>query len=1029
MPDVKMKVPFTDPTQYINVGGPDNLANLEQLEISTLLKAVQNRYNDDNIHTYVGDILIILNPYVRFPLYGAELRKWYSGGQYPKDQVAPHPFKVADQAYENMCKSHKAQCFIISGESGAGKTETTKIIVGQIMHLCRAGKTDLEEKIKNLNPFLEAFGNAKTVMNNNSSRFGKYLELMFDDTDGSICGASMSHYLLEKSRVTVRNDKEQNFHIFYQVYAGLAASNRLGDYYLSVPSKNNYLNNPPGPADSKVLDGTLETCGDGLASEWQEVITGMAFIGVEGAPMESLTKILAAILVAGDVKFKEGAADQSQVATQDVVSKTSKLLGIDEAALSKALCVTTLKVRNETQDKFLNVEEAASNRDAMAKMIFNKIFVWVFELCNEILVDPSASSKETCTIAVLDIFGFEVFKKNSLEQMCIDLTNEQLQGFFNQHIFVAEQEEYKAEGIPVDEIKFEDNQPTLDLFLKPKGQGIFSILDEETKLGRGSDLSFTQKCTNSFKAHASKAFKGPRSERDLAFEITHYAGKVTYATEFFRDKNKDKLSDDITQVLQGSSDDLLAKLFDPSRPSNATVSDGKKAPTLVSIFSASLKDLMTRMGKCQPHFIRCLKTNGEKKPHTWDDELVTRQLRYAGVLETIRIRKLGYSFRMEFGDFVKSYNNIAYHYNEDPPKTQETAEKIMAFLKNETKGQEINFDQTAVGSSKVFMKYFHQDLLNSIASEHSKAVSFLQKVVRGHVARQQYLVVRTEARQQKRFIEDLMTSCETNGEGWWNRAKKLVREDEVATADRAGWLEKVKMQAMVAEAETLEKEKKAKETLAKVADEPTFLKTKPAGGYFVWMRNEHVTLKKGALERPWRKKVDPGTGRVYFKNTETRTTTWIDPRTFDFEDRPHNPTQCVGDQLPFGWDKAETDGGTVFYIDHVTNTHHRHHPKEEVANKIQQRAALEVELKAEMDNKLDLINDLKKKEELLTTQIEQEVDPNAKEKLQKRLDATAKTIADNTKKLDMLRSKVDNLNHMINQMQSTKTRDVLIADK
>lgn len=207
------------------------------------------------------------------------------------------------------------------------------------------------------------------VMNNNSSRFGKYLELMFDDTDGSICGASMSHYLLEKSRVTVRNDKEQNFHIFYQVYAGLAASNRLGDYYLSVPSKNNYLNNPPGPADSKVLDGTLETCGDGLASEWQEVITGMAFIGVEGAPMESLTKILAAILVAGDVKFKEGAADQSQVATQDVVSKTSKLLGIDEAALSKALCVTTLKVRNETQDKFLNVEEAASNRDAMAKMV------------------------------------------------------------------------------------------------------------------------------------------------------------------------------------------------------------------------------------------------------------------------------------------------------------------------------------------------------------------------------------------------------------------------------------------------------------------------------------------------------------------------------------------------------------------------------------------------------------------------------------------------------------------------------------
>jgi myosin-3 len=645
-----------------------------------------------------------------------------------------------------------------------------------------------------------------------------------------------------------------------------------------------------------------------------------------------------------------------------------------------------------------------------------------------ILVDPKSANKETCTIGVLDIFGFEVFKKNSLEQMCIDLTNEQLQGFFNQSIFVAEQEEYKVEGIPVDEIKFEDNKSTLDLFLKPKGQGIFSILDEETKLGRGSDLSFTQKCTNSFKAHTSKAYKGPRSDRDLTFEITHYAGKVTYVTENFRDKNKDKLSDDIAQVMQASGDALLAKLFDVNRAANA-VAGGKKAPTLVSIFALSLKDLMDRMGKCEPHFIRCLKTNGVKKAHNWDDELVTRQLRYAGVLETIRIRKLGFSFRMDFADFVNSYNNIAYHYNEDPPQTQETAEKIMAFLKKETKGKKANFDQTAVGKTKVFMKYFHQDMLNAIASEHSGAVTFLQKVVRGHVARQQFFALRTAARKEKRLIDDLFATIEGNGESWCARAKELVKEDEVATSDRAGWLEKVKMQSMVAEADNIEKEKQTKETLAKVADEPQFIKTKAVGGYFVWMRNEHVALKKGALNKPWREKVDAGSGRVYFKNTDTRTTTWIDPRTFDFVERPHNPMECTGDQLPFGWDRAETESGTVFYIDHVTNTHHREHPKEEVGNKITQRAALEVELKEEMDSKLELIRDLSSKQELLLTQLEQEVDPSATEKLQSRLDATNKTIADNTKNLDNLRSKVDILNKIITQMQSNKSRDALLGDK
>jgi len=1017
-----MIVPFEDATKYINVGGEDNLANLQILSEETILAAVKGRYEKDNIHTYVGDILIILNPYIRFPVYTDKIRQWYMGGQYPKDVVAPHPYKVADTAYENMCKYRKAQTFVISGESGAGKTETTKIIVSQIMHLCRAGKTSLEEKIKNLNPFLEAFGNAKTVMNNNSSRFGKYLELMFDDA-GSICGASMSHYLLEKSRVAVRNVGEQNFHIFYQVYAGLAAKNDLADKGLSKPSANHYLNSEGAPPDDVVLKGTLETCGDGLKSEWDEVIEGMKYIHVEGEPIESLTKILAGIIIAGDFEFKDGGNDDSHITNGNIVDKFAALNGVDVDMLKTALTTTSKVTRGEKITKNLDVEKAKSNRDAMAKMIFNKIFVWIFELCNEILVDPTAASKDTCTIGVLDIFGFEVFKKNSIEQMCIDLTNEQLQGYFNHHIFVAEQEEYKAEGIDVAKISFPDNTPTLDMFLK-KG-GIFSILNEETRFPKATDLTFTQKCTAALSSHKSKAFKGPRSDRDTKFTVTHYAGQVEYCTDDFLEKNRDKLSDDITEVLVASGDALLAKLFDPTRPSNqASAGSGKKAPTLCSIFAESLKDLMTRMGKCQPHFIRCLKTNGKKKPHLWEEELVTRQLRYAGVLETIKIRKMGYSFRMAFGDFVKSYNNVSYHYHEDPPQTFETCMKILDSLKNETKSQKQNFDDSEVGKTKVFMKYYHADMLGVIAKRHSSAVSFLQKIVRGHVARQQYLVQRTAARLQTKQANELLTLIESHGEKASENAQKLKKEDEKASQDR-DWLERVKMQAAMAEAEKMQAEEEAKVKLKAVENEPTEVKTKSVNGYFVWQRNEHLTLKKGALESPWRKKLDEATGRYYFKNTETKTTTWIDPRSLDFDERPHNPTECSGDQLPFGWDKAETDNGTVFYIDHVTNTHHRDHPKEEVARKIQQRKKLEADAKEETDKKLELINDLKSKRTLLTTQVGQAVDTASRESLEGRIRDITSTIEKETAFVEEVRSKIDVLDGMIKRMQETKHRECL----
>ena len=363
---------------------------MPELTPDTLLSEIEGRFMAHNIMTYVGDILIVMNPYQRYPIYTKEIAKFYQGMQFSKDALAPHAFFLADVAYQRVTSTGKAQTFVISGESGAGKTETTKIIVGHVMELCKAGKTDLEEKIKQLNPFLEAFGNAKTVMNNNSSRFGKYLELKFD-TMGNICGAAMLHYLLEKSRVTFRNDNEQSFHIFYQLYAGLKASNELENYGLSVPSAHVYLNTPPGPPDADVLGNVLSTCGEqgGVADEWIECKEGMSFIGVADELFTSMTKLLACSVLIGDVEFTEGGNDDAQVSGGNL-DKICELYGVDSETMKAALTTSSTTTRGEKITKNLTKEVAHSYKDAIAKNVFSKIFDWIFETSNKVLVDPKA---------------------------------------------------------------------------------------------------------------------------------------------------------------------------------------------------------------------------------------------------------------------------------------------------------------------------------------------------------------------------------------------------------------------------------------------------------------------------------------------------------------------------------------------------------------------------------------------------------------------------------------------------------------
>jgi myosin heavy subunit len=652
----------------------------------------------------------------------------------------------------------------------------------------------------------------------------------------------------------------------------------------------------------------------------------------------------------------------------------------------------------------------------MAKGVFSKIFDWIFETSNKVLIDPKAPS-DFVTIGVLDIFGFEVFKLNSIEQMCIDLTNEQLQGYFNNHVFVAEQEEYKREGVDVSKISFSDNQQTLDLFLAKKGS-IFAILDEETRFPKASDLSFTQKCSAALGSHPSKAFKAARSERDMMFTVEHYAGPVTYATINFLEKNKDTLSTDIKEMLAGATDTLMKIIYDPAHPSNAVV---KKPPTLASIFKGSLNDLMTRMGMCEPQFVRCLKATSTKTPLHWEVDLVTRQLKYAGVLETIKIRKLGYSVRFEFAAFVKKYKNISYHYHDTVGEDQASCQTLLAGLKKDDGSALI--DDYQVGTSKVFLKYYHGDLLGAEARKHAQALLFLQNIVKGHVARELYQEKLVEARKTREECVRFLRQAEKEGEKYGEKMKKLAKIDDVEGADRP-WMGKLMETAQNAEAEAIEEEEQRAVELEAVADEPAEEKTVAVNGYFTWAANEHLELKVGPLERPWREKTDEATGRKYYKNTETKTTTWVDPRSHTA--RPHDPAECEGDALPFGWDKAETETGVVFYINHLLNEHHKDHPRDQLIAKQQKRDKLKAANVEKETPILATINELKEKRTLMTVQLGEASDEQSRNQVQARIDDITKTIDKQTAVLQKQRHGIDLLEQQIARMKSTKPLDLII---
>ncbi|NXG39129.1 MYO3B protein, partial [Dromaius novaehollandiae] len=518
-----------------------------------------------------------------------------------------------------------------SGESGAGKTESTKLLLQHIMNLCKSN-SQLEQQILQVNPLLEAFGNAQTVMNDNSSRFGKYIQLRFQKN--TVRGAKLSEYLLEKSRVVQQDTGERNFHIFYYMFAGLSSEEKE-IYGLLDPSLYRYISGRFATEDVAQL----------WKHKYQEVCNALDMVGFQEQEQVDMQAILAGVLSLGNVTF-EPQENHGSVKVSEASQGWLKAAAVD--VLSQLVCCLPYSSWSPSVSHCHSLSSCADARDSIAKVAYGRVFGWIVSKINELLaenVDPEVELRE---IGILDIFGFENFAVNRFEQLCINLANEQLQHFFNHHIFQLEQAAYREEELPWETIKFSNNEPILDLLLA-KPFGLLSLLDEQSAFPQGTDKTFVDKLSSSFKGNLH--FQ-PGRGRVLGFSIIHYAGNVQYTAGGFLEKNRDTLPANVRGLFINSVTPLLSVLFTGKSLYCDGASHINQGPPWQEQ-SHSLMVLMERMYSANPHFVRCIKPNSQKEPGVVDNQVVLQQLRYNGLLETIRIRRDGFSWRPSFEEFAE----------------------------------------------------------------------------------------------------------------------------------------------------------------------------------------------------------------------------------------------------------------------------------------------------------------------------------------------------------------------------------------
>ncbi|NXX90112.1 MYO3A protein, partial [Centropus bengalensis] len=752
----------------------DDLATLEVLDENTVTEQLQKSYAKDQIYTYVGDILIAVNPFRNLDIYSSQHSKLYIGAK--RTANPPHIFAVADIGYQSMVTYNSDQCIVISGESGAGKTQSAHLLVQQLTVLGKANNRTLQEKILQVNNLVEAFGNAGTIINDNSSRFGKYLEMKFT-CGGTVVGAQISEYLLEKSRVVHQAVGEKNFHIFYYIYAGLAEKKKLAHYKLPEYRPPRYLQNDHFRIVQDFMNNSF------YKSQFELIEQCFKVIGFTLEELGSVYSVLAAILNVGNIEFSavvsEHMIDKSNISNPVALENCASLLCIQADELQEALTSHCVVTRGETIIRPNTVEKATDVRDAMAKALYGRLFSWIVNRINTLLKPDKqlSGNDDGLNIGILDIFGFENFKKNSFEQLCINIANEQIQFYFNQHVFAWEQNEYLYEGVDARVIEYDDNRPLLDMFLQ-KPMGLLSLLDEESRFPQATDQTLVEKFEDNLK---SKYFWRPKRV-DLTFGIYHYAGKVLYNASGFLAKNRDTLPADIVLLLRSSENNLTRQLvthpltktgnlahtkskttisyqmWTPqksiSRTKNESGDTGHhprettsmKTQTVASYFRYSLMDLLSKMVVGQPHFVRCIKPNNDRQANKFDKEKVLVQLRYTGILETARIRRQGYSHRILFANFIKRYYLICYKTNDDPPVSPETCAAIL---------EKARLDNWVLGKTKVFLKYYHVEQLNLMRKETVDMIILIQSCVRGWLVSRRYKKIKEQREQSAIKIQSV----------------------------------------------------------------------------------------------------------------------------------------------------------------------------------------------------------------------------------------------------------------------------------
>lgn len=706
--------------------GVQDFVLLDQVSMEKFMDNLRKRFQNGSIYTYIGEVCVSMNPYRQMNIYGPETIRKYKGRELFEN--APHLFAIADSAYRVLKQRQQDTCILISGESGAGKTEASKIIMKYIAAVTNAQGQNEIERVKNVliqsNAILETFGNAKTNRNDNSSRFGKYMDIEFDYKADPV-GGIITNYLLEKSRVVQQQPGERNFHSFYQLLRG-ANDNELRQYELQKETgKYHYLN-----------QGSMDILTE--KSDYKGTCNAFKTLGFSTDEVQTIWRTIAAVLHLGNVEFQT-IEDELVISNKQHLKSTAKLLQVTETELSTALTKRVIAAGGNVMQKDHNATQAEYGKDALAKAIYDRLFTWIISRINRAILfrGSKTQARFNSVIGVLDIYGFEIFDSNSFEQFCINYCNEKLQQLFIELVLKQEQEEYQREGIEWTNIEYFNNKIICDLVEQPH-KGIIAIMDEAClSVGKVTDdtlLGAMDKNLSKHPHYTSRQLKPTDKELKHRedFRITHYAGDVIYNINGFIEKNKDTLYQDFKRLLHNSKDANLSEMW----PEGAQdIKKTTKRPlTAGTLFQRSMADLVVTLLKKEPFYVRCIKPNDLKSSTVFDEERVEHQVRYLGLLENLRVRRAGFVHRQRYDKFLLRYKMIS-QYTWPNFRAGSDRDGVRVLIEEKKFAQDVKY-----GHTKIFIR----SPRTLFALEHQRnemiphIVTLLQKRVRGWIVRRNF---------------------------------------------------------------------------------------------------------------------------------------------------------------------------------------------------------------------------------------------------------------------------------------------------